>query len=70
MYRDGLVRMTVLGLLPRLVENEECPVCGNTLLVLVVGWSTGNEPIEIEVGGYCDNKRCDTFVIGGPDDYP
>jgi hypothetical protein len=64
----GLVRMTVLGLLPRLVEGALCPLCDNTLLVLIVGWSTGQSPIEVEAGGYCDRKGCDTFVLGGPDE--
>ncbi len=64
----SLLRMTVLGLLPRLVEGALCPLCDNTLLVLVVGWSTGTEPVEVEAGGYCDARGCDTFVLAGPSD--
>jgi hypothetical protein len=70
MAADGLVRMAALAVLPRVVEHKRCPLCDGDLLVLVLGWSTDTEALEVETGGYCDARGCDTFVIEGPDDDP
>lgn len=63
----GIVRMTVLGVVPRPAEDLLCPFCGGDPLELVVAWSDATTPFEVEVGGYCENPDCDTFFLEGPD---
>lgn len=66
---DELVRMALLGVMPRLHDDIICPFCGEATLELVVGWSTPLTAIEIEVGACCDRPSCDTFFLEGPQDY-
>jgi hypothetical protein len=62
-----LVRMSILGVIPRLSDGWVCPYCGEVPVEMLVAWSTVDSPVEVEMGAYCPGE-CDAMFFEGPTD--
>lgn len=60
---DGLIRTTILGILPMDHDEIVCSTCGIIPLVAYVGYSFAYRVISVDRAGYCDT--CDTMILPG-----
>jgi hypothetical protein len=60
---DGLIRITILGILPTDHDEIVCSTCEIIPLVAYIGYSFASTVISVDRAGYCDT--CDTMILPG-----
>jgi hypothetical protein len=63
-YDSGFVTVSVLGVVPDVLEDRACLGCCALLMVVYVGYSTATGVIDVEQAGLC--VVCDSLVLSGP----
>lgn len=65
-FDSGFVTVSVLGMVPDVLEDKVCVTCRSLLMVIAVGYSTATHVVGVERAGLC--VCCDSLVITGPDE--